>query len=121
MILGLALGNTSVRYAVFDPASIFTRGRIEWKDLSLRGKELPELAPRYPIREVVAASVRDDLLPDLKKWIPSSFGPLAIARRDFPLPIDNRCLRPEEVGTDRLLNALAARGRSPGSGAIVVD
>ena len=121
MILGLILGNTSVRYAVFDQASIFTRGRIEWKDLEARGAEIAAAGAKYPVREVVAASVRDDLLGDLKKWTPSSLGPWVLARRDFRLPIENRYLRPEEAGTDRLLNALAARGRSQGTGAVVVD
>ena len=109
MILGLVLGNTSVRYAVFDQALFFTRGRIEWKDLGVRGAEIAAAGAGYPIREVVAASVRDDLFADLQRWIPLSLGPWVLAGRDFPLPIENRYRRPEEAGIDRLLNALAAR------------
>ncbi|MGE0431864.1 MAG: type III pantothenate kinase [Planctomycetota bacterium] len=42
-------------------------------------------------------------------------------RRDLPIPIANLTRRPDQVGQDRLLNALACRFRYPGRGAIVVD
>jgi type III pantothenate kinase len=46
---------------------------------------------------------------------------VVVARRDFALPIANEYTRPWEAGTDRLLNAVAARERAGGRGAVAVD
>lgn len=71
--------------------------------------------------DVVVGSVRDDLLTSLLGALPALVRAPAIARRDFPLPIDNRYETPEYVGVDRLLNAIAARERFTGDAIIVVD
>ena len=121
MILGLLLGNSSVRYGVLDRASIVVSGRIEWGELPSRGEEIARLARAHRVRECAAGSVRDDFFPALEPWIPRELLPVAFARRDFPLPIESRYERPEEAGTDRLLNAIALRERAKGQAALVVD
>jgi len=121
MILGLLLGNSSLRYGVFDARAIHASGRIAWPELCRRGGELRQVAREHGVRQLVGASVRDDFLPGLIPWIPEDLPPITLARRDFPLPVENRYEKPEEVGTDRLLNAIAARERTPGSASVTVD
>jgi type III pantothenate kinase len=120
MILGLLLGNSSLRHAVFDGRSIIESGRTEWQDLDRRAADLDRAIARHPIDAAVIGSVRDDLLARAAGRIPAGV-PSVVARRDFALPIENRYARPEEAGTDRLLNAIAARSRTKGAPAIVVD
>lgn len=121
MVLGLLLGNTSLRYGLFDKGLILESGRIPWMDLEARAPEMERALGGRRVSEMAAASVRDDLLPLVERILPRGLPVLLLARRDFPIPIENRYERPLEAGTDRLLNALAAHERSPGTGSIVVD
>jgi len=121
MILGLLLGNSSLRYGVFDARKIHASGRIAWPELCRRGGELRQVARAHGVRRLVGASVRDDFLPELTPWLPEGLPPMTLARRDFPLPIENCYEKPEEAGTDRLLTAIAARERTLGSASVTVD
>jgi len=121
MILGVLLGNASVRFGLLAAEGIRGTGRIPWDELPVRGMEIERLAGTAGIGEAVAGSVRDDLLPLVERWIPERLRPLVLARRDFSLPIESLYERPEEAGTDRLLNAIAVRARAPGRAAIAVD
>ncbi|MBI4601667.1 MAG: type III pantothenate kinase, partial [Planctomycetes bacterium] len=121
MVLGLLLGNSSVRYGVHDGAGIRARGRIEWPELAARGGEIRRAALELGARCAIVGSVRDDLFPAVELWIPRQLLPASFARRDFVVPIENRYERPEEAGTDRLLAAVAARERARGRCAVVVD
>jgi type III pantothenate kinase len=120
MILGLLLGNSSLRHAVWVRGSILESGRVEWGDLDRRAADIDRSIARHRIREAVIGSVRDDLLERAIERVPPGV-PVLVARRDFPLPIENRYERPEEAGTDRLLNAIAAHARAGGAPAIAVD
>jgi type III pantothenate kinase len=121
MILGLLLGNTSLRYGVLDRERIHLSGAVRWRDLAANKGLLADLFRTYAVAEIVAGSVRDDLLPEVMTCLPPGSPPVSLARRDFPLPIENRYEHPEEAGTDRLLNALAAGERAGGRGGVVVD
>jgi pantothenate kinase type III len=121
MILGVLLGNASVRFGLLGAEGIRESGRMGWDDLPVRGGEIERLASAPGVREAVAASVRDDLLPLVERWIPERLRPLVLARRDFALPIQSLYERPEEAGTDRLLNAIALGARAAGRAAIAVD
>jgi len=127
MLLGLLLGNTSLRYCTFDPARDDTvvatgsAGHLTWDELSVRQGELQSLVEAQAIERVVVGSVRDDRLPRVLEILPERLAHPVVARRDFSIAIENCYRNPDEVGTDRLLNALAASERSGGRGAIVFD
>ena len=124
MILGLLLGNTSLRYGTFDSrgaSDVRSSGHVPWEDLASRQAELSSLAASGDIRGVVVGSVRDDLLASVERLLPRTLPEPVVARRDFAIPITNRYSDPEEVGTDRLLNAVAAAERAGSQGAIVLD
>ncbi len=121
MVLGLLAGNTSLRFGLFDAGLILEWGRIEWTDLASRGPELTRLVTGKRISESVAGSVRDDLLERVGAWLPPELWPPRMARRDFAIPISNRYDPPGDVGTDRLLNALAAKSLAEGNASVAVD
>ncbi len=134
MILGLIIGNTSVRYGRLDLDSasrIAAAGRVLVGDGARPldraeivsqpgGRRLEAILREQEIDSVVAASVRDDRLDRFLAALPALPAPLR-AGADLPLGIANEAARPEEVGVDRLLNSLAVRARAPGRGAIAVD
>jgi len=119
MILGLLAGNTSLRFGLHDGREVVSTGRIEWTELKTRAGELSSLA--RSAWSAVAGSVRDDLLERARPFLQPELWPPRLARRDFAIPIENRYERPDEVGTDRLLNALALRDRAQGRAAVAVD
>jgi len=121
MLLGILLGNSTVRYGILDCTQVLVPGALAWGELETRAGELARLAVEFHAAEAVVGSVRDDLLPLLERSLPPHLLPATIARRDFPLPIENRYERPEDAGTDRLLACIAARRRSDDAGAVVVD
>ncbi len=124
MILGCLLGNSSLQYCLFDARDdarpLEHVGRLAWRELDDHGDQLAALSEAPGLEAVVVGSVRDDLLPRLAACL-SAAPPWLVAGRDFRLSIENRYERPEQVGIDRLLNALAASCRANGRGAIVVD
>ena len=121
MLLGLVAGNTSLRFGLFSARTILEWRRIDWAELDRRGSEISALVAGGSVSECVAGSVRDDLLDLAGAWLPRGLWPPQMARRDFPIPIENRYLPPEDVGTDRLLNALAVRELSQVGAAVAVD
>ena len=124
MILGCLLGNTSLQFCTFDARDdarpLEHVGRLAWRELDDHGDQLAALSEAPGLEAVVVGSVRDDLLPRLEACLSSSPRWLVVGR-DFRLPIENCYERPDQVGIDRLLNALAAAHRADDRGAIVVD
>jgi type III pantothenate kinase len=122
MRLAFALGNTRLKYGLFRECKLLESGALAWADLAAGGfLRLREVVEEAACAEVLVASVRDDRLAELASVLPQGASRLRVARRDFPVPIENRCSTPELVGTDRLLNALAARERWPHSSVAVFD
>lgn len=121
--LGLLLGNSTLRYGRFEGSRVKDCASLPWQELA--GEDRPGgfleriFGSGWEQDEVVVGSVRDDRLTSLEG------GPgevkLLVAGRDFELPIVNHYDDPEEVGVDRLLNAVAAGIRWPGEAVIVVD
>src|SRR5262249_62072405 len=66
-----------------------------------------------------------DVVPEMRRTIQSwidARGDAAVVLRSYrQLPIEVGVEGPEQVGIDRLLNAVAARGRSPGAAAVLID
>jgi len=70
---------------------------------------------------VVVSSVNPEATEKLRPVLAEiTSGPMALARRDFPIPMETAVERPERVGADRLLAALGA-WRIGGGPLVVVD
>ncbi len=121
MLLGILVGNSRLRYGILAGDAVLVAGSAEFEPPSRAGEDIERVASAYPVEGTVVASVRDDLLPVLETALPERYRRFRLARRDFPIPIGNAYPRPEEAGTDRLLNALAASRRAGARGALVVD
>ena len=106
MLLAIGVGNSSVCIGAFDGQSLKRRARLPL------GKPLDDNWPfddEVRFQNIVIATVNPPVSDALEKWLRENYSaPLLLARRDFPLPIDIECDEPEKVGTDRLLNAIAA-------------
>ena len=121
MSLGFLVGNTSVRWARIDDVARIESASIPWSRFAADPTPIESFVRDRSDDDILIGSVRDDLLAGLLDALPSSAQTPAIAGRDFALPIDNLCEPPQDVGTDRLLNAIAARERFRGEAVIVVD
>ena len=120
MVLGLLIGNSSLRCGISRDGRIVADRRTAWTDrqgLAALGGWLHE----QRVDTVILASVRDDLFGVVRDLLPTGLPQISVAGEDFPLAVENRYERPEEVGRDRLLNTLAAAERAGSRGAIVVD
>ncbi len=122
MQLALLVGNSRLRCARIESGAVAMRTVVEFADFERAGPATLETIAGGAVPEkIVAASVRDDLFARAIAALPSGWPAPLVARRDFPIPIENRYERPDEVGTDRLLNAVAARELFPGASCVVVD
>jgi type III pantothenate kinase len=120
MLLCADLGNTCVTFGLFDGENLLKQWRVGIDDFAELDtlwdeKDLP--APDA----VVVASVRPDAYELLVAWMRRKFSlmPVTVGREvkvDMPVLLK----KPEEVGSDRLMNALAGY-RRVGGPLIVID
>ena len=120
MLLAISIGNTNLRYAVFDGTKIVRRGRCPVDQAVDFAEELAANGGGSD-DHAVAASVRDDGLAAVAGAFESRGDRLLVVGREVPLALDNRYEQPSEVGIDRLLAVLAAARRYPGEAVAVVD
>ncbi len=128
MILAVDIGNSSITFGVFDGTELietfaFTTGEI------IFGVNAPELQRKLNtvqvITNVVIASVVPDATDNLRLVIATSLvsATITVIHND-DVPIINRYRHPEQVGTDRLLSALAGYhlyAKSKHKSLIVID
>jgi len=120
MLLCADLGNTSVTFGLFDGENLLRQWRVlidDFAELDTLWDEKGLPAPDA----VVVASVRPGAYELLVAWMRRKFAlmPLTVGRE---LKIDMPVLlkKPEEIGSDRLMNALAAFKRFGGP-LVVID
>ena len=112
LLLGLDLGNTNLGCAVFEGAGILERQSIPVAELDAS----PQMwNGRFPegVLDRVGVSVLSSVNPRRASHVCASIearlgaAPLMLGS-DVPVPVQACVDRPEEVGSDRLLNVLAA-------------
>ena len=122
MKLGLLVGNSRLRYGMFEGGEVRESGDFFWDGLlAARFRPLKELARRSLPEDVLVGSVREDRLEALRRALRDEVEDLRVAGRDFEIPVENQYEDPAEVGDDRLLNAVAARELWPGCSVVVLD
>jgi type III pantothenate kinase len=115
MLLVADVGNSSVKFAVFDGDRIVETHRVRHIDVA-SGAELPAVVGAWT-GDFVAVSVSSSGLGTLERRLGRS---LAVLGRDVPILVRNAYETPEEAGADRLANAAAAHARTGGA-AVAVD
>ncbi len=119
MLLAVLLGNTTLRYGFVQDGAVLGRAAV---GIPPDGASLPgRWAPRGGFEAVMVGSVNPPRLEEALRELQGLGVPVLVAGRDVAIPIANRYREPAEVGSDRLLNALAASGLWPGRGAVVLD
>jgi type III pantothenate kinase len=117
MLLTVSLGNTNVSFGLFegDPSTPLRASRLV-RHGRLPATDLPLLADRIgqqPIRRVALASVAPALTDQAISLLSGSYQTVVlVAGRDLPYGIEIQCEEPDQVGADRLLNAIAAYART---------
>lgn len=119
MILGVVVGNTSLRWALLETGAVLDRGVVPIRALSDRSGR--SWIPGQRVTGAWIGSVNPVRLPEVRAQLAESGVRVAVAGEDFTIPIPNRYRDPRETGTDRLLNALAASRRFPQRGVVVLD
>jgi len=115
-LLTLDIGNSSIKAAAFQGGKIIRSASARDAD-SLRA----ELVEFDKPQAAAACSVRPSQDPHAEAVVREVFGlSVAFLGRDLPACVSVICGRAEEVGADRLANAIAAFHRAGGA-AIVVD
>ncbi len=114
MLLAADVGNSAVKFALFEGSRCVATARVASADLA-GSAALPDLGA--PWDEAVAVSVSAPGLAALER---AAGRRVLVLGRDLPLLVANRYRRPEEAGHDRLVNAAAAHAEAGGA-AVAVD
>ena len=131
MLLAIDAGNTNIVFAIFDDDGEM---RGKWRVSTNVNRTADELGvwlmqlmalrglDRGGVKGAIIATVVPDTLFALKSLCRQYFDsdPLVVGDPGVSLVVDNLTERPEEVGADRLVNAIAAHERYTGP-LIVVD
>jgi len=111
-IAAITLGNSTAVLAVVAKGAVKRAYRIPIERLADMATD--------PAKSVIVASVNPPALKRLRRIARNAGAALLVAGEDFPIPMKTDVDRPERVGTDRLLESLAAYRRL-GRECIVVD
>ena len=120
MLLCADLGNTSVTFGIFDGENLLKQWQVAIEDFA----ELDALWDERDVPApdaVIVGSVRPDAYELLVAWMRRKFSlmPVTIGR-DVKVDMPVLLKKPEEIGPDRLMNALAGY-RKFGGPLIVID
>jgi type III pantothenate kinase len=119
VLLAVLVGNTTLRYGLVQEGAVLGRAAVT---IPRDGSPLPGgWAPRGTFDAAVVGSVNPPRLEEALRGLEGLGAPVLVAGRDVSIPIPNRYRDPAEVGSDRLLNALAASVIWPRRGAVVLD
>jgi len=120
VLLAVDVGNTSVSFGLFDGAALRRCRRVpaqtgtDWARGAGTGRGTR-------LDAILIASVNPPIARSVAAALKKRFGlSPAYVGDDAPVPMRVRCRRPEQVGVDRLLNALGARALVRGP-AVVAD
>jgi type III pantothenate kinase len=130
MLLAIDSGNTNIVFSVFDGEEV----RGEWRASTTTNRTADELGvwltqlmaleglERKQVDAAIIATVVPAVLFNLKQLCRRYFkcDPLVVGEEGVRLGLNILLDRPEEVGADRLVNAVAAHGRYKGP-LIVID
>ncbi|HEX3100171.1 MAG TPA: type III pantothenate kinase, partial [Pyrinomonadaceae bacterium] len=106
MLLAVDIGNSSIKFGVYDGETLVSRFSIPtFEDLkSAIGTSLD-----HPISSAIASSVVPEIAPTLKTYLKSGFDvDAAFVTNDFPFGLKIKYDPLTAAGTDRIVNSFAA-------------
>jgi type III pantothenate kinase len=118
LLLAINIGNTNVQCGVFSGPSVARSERFPAGD---EARLAAFLASCPAVEAAVASSVNQPVCGVVSSAVSLVLKTrLLLAGKDFQIPIPNRTRFPEKVGSDRLLNSLAAYARAKNT-SLVID
>jgi len=124
MLLALDLGNSTLSIGLHDGSAFLVRFAVRVADFSGLAQTLEEKLGKHlsKVDDIALASVNPSWVYAIEGSLLDLLPKVRLTRlgRDVKVPIEARVTRREEVGVDRLLNALAAY-RHVGDACLVAD
>jgi len=113
MLLAINIGNTNVSMGIFEETTLISPHKASAADINEVFERIRTLTGpfRSQIDAVCIAGVNPPVLSEIDSFLREQEILPVIIGRDVAVPVDNLTDEPEKVGTDRLLNALAAYKR----------
>ncbi len=115
MNLTIDIGNSLIKYGLFTKDKLTLKGVIQKDDFSA----FKEMISTNNVKHIIYAAVAD--IPVDLKSILNDFKSVVALQTNTPVPLQNKYLTPETLGTDRLANACGAVALFPGKDVVVVD
>jgi type III pantothenate kinase len=124
------IGNTNIKLGLYRPGSglasyVLPTPRLSTADqMGLDFLALLKMEGVLPeeLRDILAVSVVPPVNPMLRQACKRFLGKAPVfVPDDWPVPLENRYQRPEQVGADRLVAAYAARRQCPTNCVVCVD
>lgn len=115
MNLSIDIGNSLIKYGLFNNNNLTLNGIIQKDGFSM----LKELISSNNVEHIIYATVAE--IPVELNEVLCDFRSVIELRNNTPLPIQNKYLTPETLGTDRLANVCGAVALFPGKNVLVVD
>lgn len=116
MNLCIDQGNSSVKYGVFDNATLIDVNKSE----NFGIEEIGELFSRFEIVNCILSTVKD-IEPDFINFLSSKCRKLLILDTNVELPFTNLYQTPETLGKDRLAAVAGAWSEMPDNDLLVID
>jgi type III pantothenate kinase len=120
------IGNTRVKWGLCGPAGVIATARLAADPQAWAGcladwrYEHAARIPSRPLRWALAGVV-PDLRDRFRAWVTERGDAALVIDSLRQLTLDVQADAPDRVGIDRLLNAVAARSRCPGSPVVLID
>ena len=115
MNLAIDLGNTALKWAIFDDKNLIYRGKFDYSNLNA---DLLTLS-KFQIKNVAYSSVIQ--VPEVLNEFLRCYNSVLPISRDCLFPINSIYETPESLGIDRLTNAVAATSLYAGFDVLVID
>jgi type III pantothenate kinase len=115
MNLAIDLGNTALKWAVFEDKNLIFRGKFDYLNLLEDLKSLE----KFQISRVAYTTVIE--VPEELKYFLSQFDFVLPINQNSTFPFGNTYETPQTLGIDRLMNALAANNLFSKNNVLVID
>ena len=115
MNLAIDLGNTALKWAVFEDKNLIFRGKFDYSNL----KEDLSSLEKYQISSVAFSTVVQ--IPDDVKNFFGQYNFVLSINQNAAVPIKNSYETPQTLGLDRLMNAVAADYLFKNNNVLVID
>ncbi|HHB77918.1 MAG TPA: type III pantothenate kinase [Saprospiraceae bacterium] len=114
MLLAIDIGNTSVKYGIFD-----RKGELLWQDVLSEASIPSRIIKKYSVKSVIysaTGNISDVIMAQIK-----GFEHQLELTHKTPIPIQSKYTTPQTLGRDRMAAVCGAHWLLPGQNLLIVD